>query len=223
LRNIQVPGHFGATMSDVSELEKLRETAETEMLNLACSDGVIVDCTFAIIDASSIADKQPKIIARELKKWEEGEEEATVQIPLEVEQYKTGVPYGMIFMNYKIVNKQGNEFVVHINRLKKSYDQTPWSFENKRHPRKKSRLLDTETLDGDMVKQSRPIVTSEEREPQVVEAKALDEERLQLDQDPQVHGNIGTPVADAIGGKYLILLYRIQTINPQILHAPGES
>jgi hypothetical protein len=93
-------------MSDVSELEKLRETAETEMLNLACSDGVIVDRTFAIIDASSIADKQPKIIARELKKWEKGEEKATVQIPLEVEQYKPGVPYGMIFMNYKIVNKE---------------------------------------------------------------------------------------------------------------------
>ena len=45
MRNIQVPGYFGATMSDVSELEKLRETAETEMLNLACSDGVIVDRT----------------------------------------------------------------------------------------------------------------------------------------------------------------------------------
>jgi hypothetical protein len=27
----------------------------------------------------------------------------------------------------------------------------------------------------------------------------------------------------AIGGKYLILLYRIQTTNPQILHAPGEN
>ena len=72
MRNIQVPGHFGATMSDVSELEKLKETAETEMLNLACSDGVIVDRTFAITDASSIEDKQPKIIAREMKEWEEG-------------------------------------------------------------------------------------------------------------------------------------------------------
>jgi hypothetical protein len=30
----------------------LQETAETEMLNLACSDGVIVDHTFAIIDAT---------------------------------------------------------------------------------------------------------------------------------------------------------------------------
>ena len=84
--------------------------------------------------------------------------------------------------------------MVHINRLKK-YDQTPWSFENTRHPRK-TRLLDAETLDGDVVIQSRPIVTSEEREPQVVEAQALDEERLQLDQDSQVHDNIGTPVAD---------------------------
>ena len=126
-------------------------------------------------------------------------------------------------MNYKIVNKQGKEFVLHINRLKESYDQTPWSFENTRHPRKNTRLLDTETLDGEVVIQSRPIVTSEEREPQVVEAQAL-EERLQLDQDPQVHENSGTPIADGDRRrKYLILLYRIQTINPQILHASGES
>jgi len=44
--------------------------------------------------------------------------------------------------------------------------------------------------------QSRSIVTSEEREPQVGEAHALQEERLQLDQDPQVHENVETPVAD---------------------------
>jgi hypothetical protein len=78
------------------------------------------------------------------------------------------------------VNKQGREFVVHVNRLKKSYDQTPWSFENTRHPRKKTGLLDAETLGGDVEIQSRPIVTSEEREPQVGEAHALEEERLQL-------------------------------------------
>jgi len=47
-----------------------------------------------------------------------------------------------------------------------------------------------------VVIQSRPIVTSEEREPQVVEAHALEEERLQLDQDPHVHENVETPVAD---------------------------
>jgi len=51
-------------------------------------------------------------------------------------------------LNYKIVDKKGNGFVVHINRLKKSYDQTPWSFENARRPRQKTRQLDTEeTLD----------------------------------------------------------------------------
>jgi hypothetical protein len=53
--------------------------------------------------------------------------------------------------------------VVHINRLKKSFDQTPWNFENTCHPRKKTRLLDAETLGGDLEIQSRPIVTSEER------------------------------------------------------------
>jgi len=65
-----------------------------------------------------------------------------------------------------------------------------------RHPRKKTRLLDAETLDGDVVIQWRPIVTNEERKPQVVEAQALEEERLQLDQDPKLHEYIGTPVAD---------------------------
>ena len=84
--------------------------------------------------------------------------------------------------------------MVHINRLKK-YDQTPWSFENTRHPRK-TRLLDAETLDGDVVIQWRPIVTSEEREPQVGEAHALEEERLQLGQDPKVQENVESPVAD---------------------------
>ena len=81
MRNIQVSGYFGATMSDVSEFEKLRETAETEMLSLACSDGVIVDRTFTIIDASSVEDMQPKIMATELKEWEKVEGEATVQRP----------------------------------------------------------------------------------------------------------------------------------------------
>ena len=99
-------------------------------------------------------------------------------------------------LSYKIVNKQRKEFVVHINLLKKSCDQTPWSFENTRHPMKKSRLLDAERLDGDVVIQSRPIVTSEEREPQVDEEHALEEERLQLDKDPQVQENDETPVAD---------------------------
>jgi len=146
-----------------------------------------------------------------------------VQITLEVEQYKPGVPYGMIFMNYKIVNKKGKEFVVHINRLKESYDQTPWSFENTRHSRNKSRLLDTETLDADVVIQSRPIVTSEEREPQVVEAQALDEERLQLDQDSQVHDNIGTPVADGDRRQIPDSSLQDPDYKPSNLHAPGES
>jgi hypothetical protein len=50
--------------------------------------------------------------------------------------------------NYKIVDKKGKEFVVHNSRLRKLYDQTPWSFENARRPRQKTRQLDTkETLD----------------------------------------------------------------------------
>jgi hypothetical protein len=41
-----------------------------------------------------------------------------------------------------------------------------------------------------------PIVTGYEREPQVDETQALEEEQLQLDPDPQVPGNVETPVAD---------------------------
>jgi hypothetical protein len=47
-----------------------------------------------------------------------------------------------------------------------------------------------------VVIESRPVVTSEERKLQVVKAHALEEEQLQLDQDPQVHENVETPVAD---------------------------
>jgi len=35
-------------------------------------------------------------------------------------------------LNYKIMDKKGKLYVVNINRLKKSYNQTPWSFENAR-------------------------------------------------------------------------------------------
>jgi len=32
----------------------LQETAETEILNTACSDGLIFDCTFAVTDVTFI-------------------------------------------------------------------------------------------------------------------------------------------------------------------------
>ena len=100
-------------------------------------------------------------------------------------------------LNYKIVDKKGKEFVVHINRLKKSYDQTPWSFENARRPRQKNRPLYTEeTLDEYAEVQSRPIATGYEREPLAIETQALREEQQQLDQDPQVPANVETPDAD---------------------------
>ena len=77
-------------------------------------------------------------------------------------------------LNYKIVNRNGKEFVVHINRLKKSYDQTPWSLKNTRRPRQMTRQLDTEeTLDENAEIQSRPIATGFEREPRVIETQAL--------------------------------------------------
>jgi len=124
--------------------------------------------------------------------------------------------------SYKIMDKKGKGFVVHINHLKKSYNEIPWSFENAHHLRQKTRL-NTETFDRNMVIQKRPIPTGDEREPQVVEMQALEEEQLQLDQVPQVPENAETPVADSNRRqKCLIPLYRIQIMNPQILHVPEE-
>jgi hypothetical protein len=103
-------------------------------------------------------------------------------------------------LNYKIVDKKGKEFVVHINRLNKSYDETPWRFESARRPRQprqKTRQLDTETVDGDVVIQSRPTATGYEREPQADGTQVMVEEQLQSDQDPQTSGNVETPDADS--------------------------
>jgi transposase InsO family protein len=99
-------------------------------------------------------------------------------------------------LNYKIVDKKGKEFVVHVNRLKKSYDQTPWSFENTRRPRQKPRRPDTEMLEEDMGIQSRPIAISDEREPRVVGTQASQEERQQLERDSPAPGYTETPDAD---------------------------
>lgn len=54
---------------------------------------------------------------------------------------------------------------------------------------------DTGTLDGNVVIQSRPIATGDKREPQNVEPQAMQEDPLQLDQNPQIPGNFETPVA----------------------------
>jgi hypothetical protein len=94
-------------MLDVSEMEKLRKTAETEMLNPACSDGVIVDPTFAIIDAVSGEGEKPEIIVRELK---EGEREPTVQIT-RIVRYKPGVPCGTNFVKYEHVCEVCNTYI----------------------------------------------------------------------------------------------------------------
>jgi len=108
-------------------------------------------------------------------------------------------------LNYKTVEKKGKEFVVHINRLKKSYDQTPWNFENAHLPRQKTRQLETEeTLDENAEIESRPIATGFEHEPQVIETQALVKEQEQLDQDPQVPGNVETPDADRNGTRQML-------------------
>lgn len=47
-----------------------------------------------------------------------------------------------------------------------------------------------------MVIQSRPLATGDEREPQNVELQAMQEDTLQLDQNPQIPGNFETTVVD---------------------------
>jgi hypothetical protein len=96
------------------------------------------------------------------------------------------------------VDKKGKEFVVYINCLKKSYDQTPWNLENARRPTQMTRQLDTENLGENGVIESRPIASGYEPEPQVVETQALEEEQRQSDQDSQVPGNVETPDTDRI-------------------------
>ena len=97
-------------------------------------------------------------------------------------------------LNYKIVYKKGKEFVVHINPLKKSYDQTTWSFEKARPSRQKARQLNVEEpLDGNAEIKSRFITTGYERKPQVIEKRSSGEEQEQLDQEPQVLEHVETP------------------------------
>ena len=128
-------------------------------------------------------------------------------------------------LNYKVVNKNGKEFLVHVNLLKKSYDQTPWSFENARRPMQTTRQLDTEeTLDENAEIQSRSIATGYEREPWVIETQALVEEQEELDQISKCLKTLKPQMQIEIrGGKCPIPRRRTQIMSPQILHVPEES
>ena len=128
-------------------------------------------------------------------------------------------------LNYKIVDKKGKEIVVHINRLMKSYDQTPWSFEKARPSRQEARQLDVEeSLDGNEEIQSRPIATGYEREPQVIEKRSSGEEQEQLDQEPQGLEHVETPGTDRNGSrKSPDSRYGTLITNAPILHVPEES
>ena len=104
-------------------------------------------------------------------------------------------------LNYKIVDKEGKEIVVHINRLKKSYDETPWSFDKTRRPRRKTEQLDTEeSLDEHVEIRLR---RGYEHEPQIVETQALVEEQKQLDRDPQMPENVETPATEGNRRKHM--------------------
>jgi hypothetical protein len=81
--------------------------------------------------------------------------------------------------------------------LKRSYDQTPWSFEDARRHKQNTKRQDTGALDENVVIQLRPIATGYELEPQIGETHGLEEEQLQLDQGLEVPGNVETPDADS--------------------------
>jgi hypothetical protein len=86
-------------------------------------------------------------------------------------------------LNYKIIDKKGKEYAFHINRLKKSYVQIPWNLKKKHFVLVMRLKSDTETLDGNVVIQSRPFATGDEREPQNVELQAMQEDTLQLEKN----------------------------------------
>jgi hypothetical protein len=94
-------------------------------------------------------------------------------------------------LNFKIVNKKGKEFVVHINRLKKSNNSAPWKFETVRHPRQRARKPDAEPLDETVQIQSRPIATEKEPEPCMAE-----EGQIQVGQKPKSPEMVETPAKE---------------------------
>jgi hypothetical protein len=55
---------------------------------------------------------------------------------------------------------------------------------------------DTDTLDGNVVIESRAVATGDEGKPQNVEPQAMQEDPLQSDQNPQILGNSETPFVD---------------------------
>jgi len=71
--------------------------------------------------------------------------------------------------------------------------------------------------------QSRPIVTGDERETQVVETQVLEEEQLQLDQGPQVPENVETPLEDGNRRQMPVSSVQHSDYEPQILRVPEES
>ena len=117
--------------------------------------------------------------------------------------------------------------MVHINRLKTSYNETPWSFESARRPRQprqKTRQLDTETLDEDVVIQSRlpPLVMNANR--RLTERKPWRRNNCSQTKNPRRLEMLKLQMQiETGGGKRPIPLFRVQIMNPEILRVPEES
>jgi hypothetical protein len=120
--------------------------------------------------------------------------------------------------------QERKEFVVHINRLKRSYDQTPWIFEDACHPRQKTKQQVTETHDEN-VEISRglsPLETNANR--RLSKRKPWRRNNCSLAKVPKCLEILKPQMQIAIGGgKRLIPLCKTQTINPQIPCSPEES
>jgi hypothetical protein len=121
-------------------------------------------------------------------------------------------------LNFKIPNRKGKQFVVHTNRLKKSHDSAPWKFSTVRHPRKKARKLNAESLDETMHIPSRPIATEREPKPRVAE-----EVQIQVGQRPQSPEMVETPAEEGNIRRVPDSSVRDPDCGPHILHIPEES
>jgi transposase InsO family protein len=102
-------------------------------------------------------------------------------------------------LNYKIVDMKGKELVVHVNRLKKAFNQDIWRPKTGTDKGRKMRTRAEEEEDEEII-QSRPMVDNEVTEPQVandmVEAE-VSEPQVEPDlgqQTPQRPEPLTTPV-----------------------------
>jgi hypothetical protein len=97
-------------------------------------------------------------------------------------------------LNYKIVDIKGKELVVHVNRLKKAFNQDIWRPKTGTDKARKMRTRAEEEEDEEVI-QSRPMVDNEVTEPQVandmVEAEVSEPQVAYERVEPQIEPDLG--------------------------------